>query len=79
MDMRIVEIGGAYRHYKGSLYIVAGFATDTDDENAMKILVLYHPYDNPEVLWTKSITKWLEPTEQGYERFKRETQYDRVN
>jgi hypothetical protein len=76
MDMRVIKVGGAYRHYKGNLYIVDGFTTHTEKQGGMEILVLYHPYDNSNVSWARPVINWLKPTKEGYERFKREPQYD---
>lgn len=70
---KTVTKGDYYRHYKGGLYCVDGFATHTETGD---LLVLYHEVGNANFTWARPIEHWLSPTQHGYERFKRETQYE---
>lgn len=67
--------GCAYRHYKGTLYLVTGFTMHTETK---EVLVLYRKRMAPDVGWTwaRPYRLWMRDTEEGYIRFKRETQYD---
>jgi len=67
--------GCAYRHYKGTLYLVTGFSMHTETK---EVLVHYRKLMAPNVNWTwaRPWKNWITPTEDGYTRFKREHQYD---
>ncbi len=61
-----VIIGGKYRHYKGNDYVV--IATGIL-ENSMEEAVIYKSLNNPERYWIRSLTNFLEITNDT-QRFK---------
>lgn len=55
--MSDVKCGALYRHFKGGLYRVCGFATHTETgEN----LVIYHNVEEVTVLWARPIEMFCE-------------------
>ena len=66
-------VPGAYRHFKGTVYVVVGIARHSETEEA---LVVYHREGFPD-LWVRPVTMWIEFVERdGYRgpRFSRITE-----
>ncbi len=48
---------GRYRHFKGGEYLVIGVARESETKGEF---VVYHPIEDPEDLWVRSIEMWRE-------------------
>ena len=54
---------GAYRHFKGTIYVVVGTARHSETEEA---LVVYHREGSSE-LWARPVAMWAETVDRdGY-------------
>lgn len=51
---------GQYRHYKGSMYRVEGFATHSETEETM---VIYRPQYGEKALWVRPLEMFIEEIE----------------
>ena len=69
MKQSDVEIGGLYRHFKGGLYRVRGFATHTETEE--NLVIYYNVRDL--TLWARPIEMFCE-TVDGKPRFEEVTE-----
>lgn len=58
--MREVHIGGTYRHFKGNLYRVEGFALDSETGGR---LVLYRALYGEGALWARPEEMFLSPVD----------------
>ena len=47
-----IKVGAFYRHFKGGLYLVTGFARHTE---SMEMLVIYEDVENYEKKWARPI------------------------
>lgn len=70
MKQSEVKIGGLYRHFKGGLYRVCGFATHTETEEN---LVIYYNVRDLSTLWARPIEMFCE-TVDGKPRFEEVTE-----
>lgn len=62
-----IKAGVPYRHFKGGVYTVMGFARSS--ENPSSTLVLYHKPDRPSEMWARPIEMWFERVADGITRF----------
>jgi hypothetical protein len=67
---RLPKAGEGWRHYKGTLYTIVGFAQHTETGEAM---VVYGPYRWPFVqqptLWARPLNIFLGMADDGVRRF----------
>lgn len=54
--MRDIKIGGIYKHFKGSIYLVEDLVHDARDG---KILVLYSAFDGNKEHWVRPLEDFL--------------------
>lgn len=67
MTEQEIIIGKTYRHFKGNMYKVAGFATHSE---TMEDMVIYEPLYNNSGLWVRPKRMWNEVVdEKGTLRF----------
>ena len=67
MTEQKIIIGKKYRHFKGNMYKVAGFATHSE---TMEDMVIYEPLYNNSGLWVRPKRMWNEVVdERGTLRF----------
>ncbi len=67
MTEQEIIIGKKYRHFKGNMYKVAGFATHSE---TMEDMVIYEPLYNNSGLWVRPKRMWNEVVdEKGTLRF----------
>ena len=69
-------VGGVYRHFKGTLYVVRKIERDAD---TLKTRVSYHNVDDPDDSWSRLLTNfsmeegkhtgWCDPPFEGGERY----------
>jgi hypothetical protein len=57
---------GLYRHYKGGLYVVVGAGPDADDPQTWWV---WYRNVNDGKTWTRRLTEWRRPTEDGRVRY----------
>ena len=66
--MEDIVINGIYKHYKGNLYKVLGFAKHSETEEDLVIyMTLYGDYN----VWARSKYMWNEIVEKDGKKFKR--------
>lgn len=66
--MEDIVINGIYRHYKGNLYKVLGFAKHSEtEENLVIYMALYGDYD----VWARPRHMWNEIVEKDGKKYKR--------
>lgn len=59
-----VSEGSVWRHFKGGDYKVLGVVFDAED---LQLEVIHAPVEQPGVIFTRSMTNWLETVEfEGY-------------
>lgn len=67
MAERKVLVGGVYRHFKGTNYVVLSLAVDA---NTKKPLVLYHNPNDPEhTLWVRAYDEFLSEVDKEKYRY----------
>ena len=59
---------GRYRHYKGNLYEVVGFATHSE---TLEEMVVYKPLDGSGKTWVRPLSMWDELVDLDGKRVKR--------
>ena len=59
MPSRYADSKLLYRHFKGGLYLVDGFAQDAGREDR-GTLVLYHSVSDPTKQWARPLSEWNE-------------------
>jgi hypothetical protein len=59
---------GTYRHYKGNLYKVVGFAKHSE---TLEELVVYQALSAPRGTWVRPLSMWDNPIETGGKTVKR--------
>ena len=67
MKVSDIKIGGLYRHYKGGLYRVYGFARHTETEES---LVLYREEGEEGLFWVRPVKMFCDIVG-PYQRFER--------
>ena len=66
--MEDIVINGIYRHYKGNLYKVLGFAKHSETEEDLVVyMALYKDY----CVWVRTIHMWNEIVEKDGKKYKR--------
>lgn len=66
--MNDIVINGIYRHYKGNLYKVLGFAKHSETEEDLVIyMTLYGDYS----IWARPMSMWNEIIEKDGKKYKR--------
>lgn len=66
--MEDIVINGIYRHYKGNLYKVLGFAKHSETEEDLVVyMALYGDY----CVWVRPIHMWNEIVEKDGKKYKR--------
>lgn len=66
--MEDIVVNGIYRHYKGNLYKVLGFAKHSEtEENLVIYMALYGDYD----VWARPRYMWNEIVEKDGKKYKR--------
>lgn len=66
--MEVLETGAVYRHYKGGMYVVTGFAKHTERDER---LVLYASQTDPTTTWARPVDMWSDEVAPGVQRFTR--------
>ena len=69
MNLRMVKVGDIFRHFKGTTYVVADLAKDS--ENPEIIRVTYHPYGKPDERWSRPLVMFEETIERDGKKFRR--------
>jgi hypothetical protein len=59
---------GKYQHFKGNYYQVLHIAKHSETE---EILVVYHPFDQPDSVWVRPFSMFDETIERDGKTFKR--------
>ena len=56
----MIEVGGKYRHYKGTAYVVLAFAKHSETEEG---LIIYQDIEHPEKVWARPLEMFEESVE----------------
>ena len=72
IDLRDLEIGSKWRHYKGTLYAIVCCCRYENTEEPCVVYVQVNP-DEPDALlgqyWCRPISQWEEEVQPGVKRF----------
>ena len=61
-----VFINKVYTHYKGNDYVVKSFAIN---EESQQVYVIYSSVKDPEIVYIRSLSSWLENIDETTKRF----------
>ena len=68
-----IKVGDIYKHFKGNVYKIIAIAKHTETEEE---LIIYQQVDQPQKVWARPISMFIDIIEKNNNKFSRFTKID---